>query len=97
MSQPALAVPYILAAAAPLLVVLYLMIGRNWGGSKAGPVGYLAAIVISVLVFGADLELILVALGRSVLLALFVLYIVWMALLLYHVVNDAGAIAVLRP
>jgi len=95
MSHPALTVPYILAAAAPLLVVLYLMIGRNWGGSKAGPAGYLAAIVISVLVFGADLELILVALGRSVLLALFVLYIVWMALLLYHVVNDAGAIAVI--
>ncbi|MGB3713818.1 MAG: L-lactate permease [Candidatus Promineifilaceae bacterium] len=95
MSHPPLTAAYILAAATPLLVVLYLMIGRNWGGSKAGPAGYLTAIVISVLVFGADLELLLVALGRAVLLAFFVLYIVWMALLLYHVVNEAGAIEVI--
>ncbi|HET6447241.1 MAG TPA: L-lactate permease, partial [candidate division Zixibacteria bacterium] len=95
MSHPPLTAPYILAAATPLLVVLYLMIGRNWGGSKAGPAGYLTAIAMSVIVFGADLELLLVAMGRAVLLALFVLYIIWMALLLYHVVNDAGAIGVI--
>jgi lactate permease len=95
MSHPPLSAAYILAAATPLLVVLYLMIGRNWGGSKAGPAGYFTAIVISLAVFGADLELLLVALGRAVLLALFVLYIIWMALLLYHVVNDAGAIKVI--
>ena len=38
----------------------------------------------------------LVAWGRSLLLALFVLYIIWMALLFYHTVNEAGAIEVLR-
>jgi lactate permease len=37
----------------------------------------------------------MVAFGRSLLLALFVLYIIWMALLLYHVVNEAGAIRVI--
>jgi lactate permease len=95
MPHPPITAAYILAAATPLLVVLYLMIGRNWGGSKAGPAGYVTAIIVSVLVFGADIELLMVALGRAVLLALFVLYIIWMALLLYHVVNDAGAIAVI--
>ena len=30
-------------AALPILVVLYLMIARNWGGSKAGIAGWLVA------------------------------------------------------
>lgn len=95
MSLPSLTPFTVLAAAAPILIVLYLMIGRNWGGSKAGPAGWLAAILMAVLFFGADLPLLLVAFGRALLLALYVLYIIWMALLLYHVVNEAGAISVI--
>ncbi len=82
-------------AAAPLLIVLFLMIARNWGGSKAGMVGWAAAAVIAIAAFGADLPLLAVAFGRGLLLSLYVLYIIWMALLLYHVVNEAGAIEVL--
>ena len=37
----------------PILVILYLMIGRHWGGSKAGPAGWLTAVLISLLFFGA--------------------------------------------
>jgi lactate permease len=84
---------WITLALLPLLVVLYLMIGRNWGGSKAGPAGWLTAVFVSLLFFGSNSQLLLVALGKSVLLSLFVLYIIWMALLLYHVVNEAGVIA----
>ncbi len=76
----------------PILVILYLMIGRHWGGSKAGPAGWLTAVLISLLFFGAGPRLILIASLKAVLLAFFVLYIIWMALLLYHTVNDAGAI-----
>lgn len=95
MSLPALTFWTVIAAATPLLIVLYLMIGRNWGGSKAGSAGWVSALIISVLVFGANPTLLAVAFGRSLLLALYVLYIIWMALLLYHVVNDAGAIDVI--
>jgi lactate permease len=95
MSLPTLNLPYILAASLPLLVVLYLMIGRNWGGSKAGPAGWLTALIIAIVIFGSGFDLLLVAFGRSLLLALFVLYIIWMALLLYHVVSEAGAIGVI--
>jgi lactate permease len=83
----------ILLAAAPILVVMYLMIVRHWGGSKAGPAGWLTATAVALLFFGATPALLLVAWGKAVLLALFVLYIIWMALLLYHTVNDAGAIS----
>lgn len=74
-------------------MVLYLMIGRNWGGSKAGPMGWATAVLLSLLIFGANIPLLLIAAGRAIFLALFVLYIIWMALLLYHTVNEAGVIA----
>ena len=76
----------------PLLIVLFLMIGLNWRGNRAGPVGWIVSILIALIVFGADGQLVLVAFGRSLLLSLFVLYIIWMALLLYQVVSQAGAI-----
>lgn len=95
MSLPPFNVANILLAATPLLLVLFLMIALNWGGSKAGIAGWAAAVVISVVAFGADLSLLWVAFGRGLLLAVYVLYIIWMALLLYHVVNEAGAIEVL--
>ncbi len=95
MSLPPFTFWYIFAAAAPILVVLYLMIGRHWGGSKAGPVGWAVSVLVAVLFFGAGTDLLLVAWGKALLLAWFVLYIIWMALLLYHTVNEAGAIAMI--
>jgi lactate permease len=95
MNLPPLTIWNILLAVAPILVVLYLMIGRHWGGSKAGPAGMATAVLISLLFFGADLPLQGVALAKSVLLAWFVLYIIWMALLLYHTVNEAGVIEII--
>jgi lactate permease len=71
------------------------MIGRQWGATKAGPVGWLTAVLIALLVYGANLNLLLVAFGRSILLSLYVLYIIWMALLLYHTINEAGAISLI--
>lgn len=86
----------IFLAALPLLVVLFLMIGRQWGGERAGVVGWVVASIVAVVWFGSGLDLLLVAWGRSLLLAVYVLYIIWMALLFYHVVNEAGVVGVLR-
>ena len=82
----------VLLASLPILMVLYLMIGRKWGGSKAGPAGWITSVLVAILFFGAGLPLLLVAWTKAILLAFFVLYIIWMALLLYHTVNEAGAI-----
>jgi lactate permease len=83
------------AAFLPLFLVLYLMIGRQWDATRAGPAGWLAAVLIAVSIYGASGLLLAVAFGRAILLALYVLYIIWMALLLYHTVNEAGAIALI--
>ncbi len=82
-------------AAVPLATVLYLMLGRKWSGSAAGLAGWLAAVLVALLLFGGNGLLVGVAFGKALLLALYVLYIVWMALLLYHTVDAAGAIKVI--
>ncbi|MCA9977039.1 MAG: L-lactate permease, partial [Anaerolineales bacterium] len=85
----------VLLAALPILVVLYLMVGRQWGGSKAGLAGWATAVLASIFFFGAGSQLLFVAWGKAILLSLFVLYVIWMALLLYHTINEAGNIAVI--
>jgi len=81
-----------LFAFSPIAVVLVLMIGFNWGGPKAGAAGWFTAVGASILFFGATPELLALAQTKGILLSINVLYIIWMALLLYHVVNETGAI-----
>jgi lactate permease len=92
---PPLSLINVILAALPILAVLYLMVGRHWGGSKAGVAGWVTAVLVSLLFFGAGGRLLLIAWGKAILLSLFVLYIIWMALLLYHTVNEAGNITVI--
>ncbi|MBL4667414.1 MAG: L-lactate permease, partial [Sneathiella sp.] len=79
-------------AAIPIALVLFLMIKLGWSGTRAGAAGWLSAIIIAALAFGADFELLLFAQTKGVLLTLYVLYIVWTALLLYFITAETGAI-----
>ena len=82
-------------AAAPPLTVLLLMTGLRMGGAKAGPAGWLVALLIAVLRFGAGTELLLYAHLRALVLTIDVVLIVWAALALYQVVSAAGALDVI--
>jgi len=82
-------------AALPILVVLVLMVLFRWGGAKAGPAGWFAALLIATLAYKAGPGLVAYSQLEAVLLSLYVLYIIWMALLLYRVVEQAGAIQVI--
>ena len=84
-----------LLALTPVLTVLLLMVGIGWGGSRAGSAGFIVALALALTVFGGDIQLALVAIGKSLLLAIDVLYIVWMALFFYNVANEAGTVEVL--
>ncbi len=84
-----------LLAAAPIFVVLVLMVGFRWGGAKAGPAGWFAAVLVGALIFRGGTDLIAYSQLKAVLLSLYVLYIIWMALVLYRVVEAAGAIEVI--
>ena len=84
-----------LLALLPVLAVLLLMVGLGWGGSRAGLAGFFVALILSLTVFGGEVQLVLVAIGKSIFLAVDVLYIVWMALFFYNVTNEAGAVALI--
>lgn len=81
-----------LLAALPILIVLALMLLARWGGQRAGPVGWLAGVVIAALAFGLTPDVLWVSQAKGVLLALYVLVVLWPALLLYNIVRQAGGI-----
>lgn len=85
----------VILAATPPLAVLVLMVGFQWGGSKAGIVGWIIALVLAVLHFGAGGKLLLYAHVRSLVTTFDVVYIIWMSLLLYLVVDLAGGLKVI--
>jgi lactate permease len=95
MQAPSLNLLTWLLAFSPIAVVLVLMVGFRWGGSKAGPVGWVVAMVVAWLFFGAGPDVLVYSQLRGVLLTLYVLYIIWMALVLYRVVDEAGAVTVI--
>jgi len=80
------------AAAAPIAVVLALMVGLRWGATKAGPAGWVVSLLVAATVFGAGPKLLLLSQGKAVVRSMFVLYIIWLALALYNVVSEAGAL-----
>lgn len=81
-----------LLALSPVLVVVVLMLVLRWGGSRAGGAGWFAAVLVSLLFFGANFELLAVAQVKAILLSLDVLFIIWSALLLFNIAREAGAI-----
>ncbi|MGH7847939.1 MAG: L-lactate permease [Candidatus Binatia bacterium] len=89
---PQLSVMSFCAAVFPLALILFLMVWWRWSGAKAGFAGAASAAMIGVAFFGASGEVLFIALWRGVVLTFHVLYIIWPALLLYHVVEGSGAI-----
>lgn len=84
-----------LVAATPIIVLLVLMVGFNWGGARAGGVAWLVALATAFFGFGAGPELIAYSQTKAILLALWVLYIIWAALFLFQIVSEAGGIRVI--
>lgn len=76
----------------PIALILFLMVGLRWGASRSGGVGYLSALLIAMLFFGAGPEVLAYAHMRALLLTVDVLMIIWAAFLLYRVADEAGAI-----
>lgn len=84
-----------LLALSPVLLVLVLMLGLRWGGSKAGAAGWLAAAALAALYFGAGPRLLAYTQVKGALLTLDVLYIIWMALLFFQVADEAGVVRII--
>ena len=68
------------------------MIGLRWGGQRAGPVGWLAALVIAFLSFGLTPQTLWVSQLKGLYLSFTVLLILWPAMFLYYIVDGLGGI-----
>lgn len=79
-------------AAIPLIVILVLMAWFRWGGAQAGAAGWLAAIIIAALRFGAGPRVLMWAQIQGAFRALYVLYIIWGALLFFRVTEADGTL-----
>ena len=85
-----------IAALASIALLLFLLVGLRWKSTEAGPVGMFAAVLISLLLFQTPMATISVAVGKGVWDSIFILYVIWPALLLYVVADRAGAFDSLR-
>lgn len=85
-----------IAALSPILVLLLVMVRFHWSASRAGPLGWFAAVTVAFLRFGVDFDILAWTQAKAFFLALDVLLIVWGAFFLYRVVAEAGGILLLR-
>jgi lactate permease len=84
-----------LLSAAPIIIFLIVMLGFKWGGSKAGALCWLITVLIAVAFFGANFNLIGYTYVKAFLLSLDVLLIIWTALFLYILTEQAGTIKII--
>lgn len=85
-----------LMAFLPILVLLILMIKFRWRATEAAPIGVFTAILTALLVFRANGTLIAAETVRGVWSASMVIIVIWPAILLYEVSNEAKAFDTLR-
>ncbi len=83
-------------ALSPIVVLLVLLAVRGWKAPQAAPAGMALAALIALTAFRTPMENLAVAAGKGIWDALFILFVIWPALLLYRVVDNAGGFEALR-
>ena len=80
----------------PIAALLILMIKFQWGGTKAAPVGLIITAITGFAFYKADMKLIASESAKGIWSALPILLIVWSAIFLYQVADQAKAFLVIR-
>ena len=80
----------------PIIVLLILMIKCGWGATEAAPIGLLITIVTGLLFYKANIKLLAVESVKGVWSSLPILLIIWTAILMYQVGDEAKAFLVIR-
>jgi len=80
----------------PIVVLLVLLAGRQWKATQAGPIGMLVAGAVALFALQTPWQGVAVASGKGIWDAVYILYVVWGALLLYLVTDRAGGYDALR-
>ncbi|MFC3703726.1 L-lactate permease [Devosia honganensis] len=80
----------------PVIVLAFLLIQLRWTAQQAGALGIFVAAAIALLVFRTPLETLAVAGGKGVWDAIFILLVIWPALLLYQIMDKSGGYEAMR-
>ena len=85
-----------LIALLPIIVLLVLMIKFQWGATEAAPIGLMITIITGVVFYKANITLLASESAKGIWNALVILVIVWTAILMYQVAEEANAFSVIR-
>ena len=95
MDGPDLNVLNVVLSATPILVLIAAILALKWSAPRAGAVAWLVVVALALLHFGANAELLAIGSSKGLSLSLFVLSIIWTAVLLYNVIDQMGGIEVI--
>ena len=85
-----------LLAAAPVLLLIILLVGCKWSVGRAAVVSVVVDIIIALAAFGAHPLQVLVSAVKGAWSSLGIIIIIWTAILMYNVVRESGAFRVIR-
>lgn len=80
----------------PIVALMVLMVLLRWTAPQAGMVGMFTAAAVALFAFQTPWDTLAVGGAKGVWDAVFILYVVWPALLLYQVTDQAGGYQALR-
>ena len=80
----------------PILALAFLLVQLRWTAQQAGAAGIFIAAAVAFFIFRTPLETLAVAGAKGVWDAVFILLVIWPALLLYQIVNQSGGYEALR-
>jgi len=83
-------------AVLPIIVLLVLLVPLRWRAPEAAPMAMFTVAIVALAAFKTPWHTLAVAGGKGVWDAIFILYVIWPALLLYQVTKQAGAYDALR-
>jgi lactate permease len=79
-----------------IVALLVFLVPLRWRAPEAAPMAMFTAAIVALIAFHTPWETLAVASGKGVWDAIFILYVIWPALLLYQVTKQAGAYDALR-
>src|SRR5215471_576732 len=80
----------------PIVALLVFLVPLRWRAPEAGPMAMFTAGIVALIAFRTPWKTVAVAGAKGVWDAIFILYVIWPALLLYQVTKQAGAYDALR-
>ena len=83
-------------AVLPIVVLLVFLVPLRWRAPEAAPLAMFTVAIVALLAFKTPWDTLATASGKGVWDAIFILYVIWPALLLYQVTKQAGAYDALR-